>query len=67
VTTGGPVGVALIVADGLLGVALPGEIVTTATIAELLHSTAVVCEPRSESPQLLLGREWNLYTISATS
>jgi class 3 adenylate cyclase len=37
VTTGGPVGVALIVADGLLRVALPGEIVTTATIAELLH------------------------------
>jgi class 3 adenylate cyclase len=65
VTPAGPVGLAVVIADALLRLARPGEIVATQTIAELLRSTAVVCERRPEAPRLILGHTWDLYSISA--
>ena len=65
VTANGPVGPAVMVAEALLGVAKPTEIVTTRAIAELLHGSAVACEPRRDQANPILGQTWELYSINA--
>jgi class 3 adenylate cyclase len=67
VTSAGPTGFAAVIAAALLGLAEPGEIVATGTIAELLRATDVVCELRHGAPPVLLGHPWELYRISAAS
>jgi len=65
VTANGPVGPAVMVAEELLAVAKPTEIVTTRAIAELLHGSAVACEPRRDQANPILGQTWQLYSINA--
>jgi class 3 adenylate cyclase len=67
VTSRGPAGLAAVVAAALQNVAQPGEIVVTGTIAELLRSADVVCEPRDRTPLVLFGLAWDLYRIGASS
>jgi class 3 adenylate cyclase len=67
VTSAGPAGFAAVIAEALLGLAEPGEIVVTRTIAELLRATGVMCDPRRAAPPVLLGHPWDLYRISPMS
>jgi class 3 adenylate cyclase len=64
-TSTGPAGFATVIAEALLNLAQPGEIVVTSTIAELLRASDVVCEPRHGARPVLLGHSWHLYSISS--
>ena len=63
VTPNGPVGPAMVIADALVAVAKPREIVATRAIAELLREAPVTCEPLADQMAAMLGQTWELCRI----
>jgi class 3 adenylate cyclase len=65
VTAKGPTGHAVMVAEALLAIARPAEILATRTIAELTRGDSrVVCMPRADETPSILGQAWELYSIA---